>query len=421
MLIGKGFTDRFLTESEVRGLTAEALAQADLAGKRVLIIIPDGTRSGPISLFFRLFHELLWGRVAALDYLIALGTHQPMRQEAIHRRLGVTAAEMAERYAGVRVFNHQWEDPKAFRTVGVIPAGEIEELSRGLLFQDVHVALNKMIFDYDQLIICGPVFPHEVVGFSGGNKYFFPGISGREVIDFTHWLGALITSYEIIGTKHTPVRAVIDRAAAFIDMPKLCFSLVVKDDRLAGLYIGSPEEAWSAAADLSAQVHIIYVDHPFRQVLSVMPQMYDDIWTAAKGMYKLEPVVADGGEVIIYAPHITELSYTHGHLIDEIGYHVRDYFVKQWDRFKGYPWGVLAHSTHLRGIGTYEEGVERPRIKVTLATGISRERCERVNLGYRHPATINPADWAGREEEGILLVPHAGEMLYRLRPRTTDG
>ena len=89
----------------------------------------------------------------------------------------------------------------------------------------------------------------------------------------------------------------------------------------------------------------------------------------------MEPVIADGGEVIIYAPHIHEFSVVHGKVIREIGYHVRDYFVKQWDRFKDYPWGVLAHSTHLRGIGTFENGIEHPRIQVTLATGISAEEC----------------------------------------------
>ncbi|MCB0251321.1 MAG: hypothetical protein KDI07_22315, partial [Anaerolineae bacterium] len=222
---------------------------------------------------------------------------------------------------------------------------------------------------------------------------------------------------EIIGAGYTPVRAVIDRAAAMIDVPKLCVSPVVKGHDLAGLYVGTPQESWEAASALSAQVHVIYVEKPFRQVLSVMPTMYDDIWTAAKGMYKLEPVVADSGEVIIYAPHIDEISYTHGAIIDEVGYHVRDYFVKQWDRFGRYPWGVLAHSTHLRGIGEYDAttAIERPRIQVTLATGIPRERCELVNLGYRDPATIDPAQFTDREDEGVLLVPHAGEMLYRLR------
>src|SRR5204863_5725410 len=167
----------------------------------------------------------------------------------------------------------------------------------------VSVRVNKLLSDYDHIVICGLRFPHEVVGFSGGTEYCFPGIGGSDVINFSHWLGAVITSYDNIGTKYTPVRRVIDRAAAMIDRAKLCFSLVVKGEGLAGLYIGSPEEAYDAAADLSSQVHINWVERPFRRVLSVMPKMYEDLWTAAKGMYKLEPAVADGGEVILYAPH----------------------------------------------------------------------------------------------------------------------
>jgi nickel-dependent lactate racemase len=443
MVTGKGYTDRFLSKREIHDLMSEALAQANLDGKRILIIIPDHTRTAPIPLFFRLFHGLLGGRVAALDYLVALGTHQPMSEEALNRLVGVTAAERAEKYHNVRIFNHRWDLPDTFTTIDTIPAAEIEEITDGLMRQDVPVALNKLIFDYDQLIVCGPTFPHEVVGFSGGNKYFFPGIGGPEVINFTHWLGAVITSMKVIGTKHTPVRQVIDRAASFIDVPKLCFSLVVAPtgqqiskpanlksanrqpgnpqseirnpkSELAGLFIGTPEEAYEHAADLSAKLHIVYMDKPFQRVLSVMPEMYDDLWTAAKGMYKLEPAITDGGEVIIYAPHITEVSYTHGHIIDQIGYHVRDYFLKQWDRFKQYPWGVLAHSTHLRGIGTFEDGVEKARIRVTLATDIPEERCRQINLGYLDPAKIDVAEWEGREDEGILVVPKAGEMLYRV-------
>ncbi len=417
MLAGSGSAERFLSEDEVRALTAQALGQVALDGKRVLVIIPDSTRTAPLPLFFRLFHELLWGRVAALDYLVALGTHQPMSEAALNRLLGLTAEERATTYGGVHVFNHHWEEPDTFVTLGTIPAAEMEVLSEGKLAQEVPVRLNRLVLDYDQLIVLGPVFPHEVVGFSGGNKYFFPGIGGPEVINVTHWLGALITSYKMIGSGYSPVRAVIDRAASYIEVPKLCFALVVTYEGLAGLFVGSPEDAWQAAADLSAQVHVIYVDKPYRRVLSVMPRMYDDLWTAAKGMYKMEPAIADGGEVVIYAPHISEISYTHGKIIDRIGYHVRDYFVKQWDRFKDEPWGVLAHSTHLRGIGTYDAqtGIERPRIQVTLATGIPRERCQRVNLGYLDPASIDISQWQGREEEGILVVPKAGEMLYRLR------
>ena len=121
---------------------------------------------------------------------------------------------------------------------------------------------------------------------------------------------------------------------------------------------------------------------------------------------------------MIYSPRITEVSYTHGKLIDEIGYHCRDYFLKQWERFRNYPGGVLAHSTHVKGLGTYDASsrVEAPRITVTLATGIREERCRRINLGYLDPASLHAEDWTGREDEGIVLIPRSGEKLYRLRP-----
>jgi len=417
MIIGKSREDGFLSESEIRELICNALDQEPIDGRRVLIIIPDRTRTAPIPLMFRLFFELLKGRVKRLDYLIALGTHKPLSESSINQLIGVTPDKRAGAYRDIRVFNHRWDRPETFVSLGEISAAEVEELSGGLMSRRVDVRLNRMILDYDQLIICGPTFPHEVVGFSGGNKYFFPGIGGPEVINFSHWLGALITSSSVIGTKYTPVRRVIDRAALLIDKPKLCFSMVVKDEGLAGLFIGSPEEAYSAAADLSARLHIRFVDKPFDRVLTVMPRMYEDIWTAAKGMYKLEPVVADGGDLIIYAPHIEEVSYTHGRALDEIGYHVRDYFVKQWDKFEHYPGGVLAHSTHLRGLGEYnsESREEKPRIHVTLATKISEARCRQINLGYLDPETVNLDEWSDREDEGMLLVPKAGELLFRLR------
>jgi len=330
-MIGKGYEDKFLTEAEVRELMSPALAQADLTGKRVLIITPDSTRTAPLPQMFRLFYEYLGEEVAALDYLIALGTHMAMNDEAINELFGLTPEERAGKYAEVNIFNHRWDLPDTFMDLGQITETEIEEITGGLMRQAVNVRLNKLVFDYDQIIICGPTFPHEVVGFSGGNKYFFPGIGGSEVIDFSHWLGAVITSYDVIGTKYTPVRRVIDKAASFIDKPKLCFSMVVKGEDLAGLYIGSPKEAYEGAAELSGKLHINWIERPYRQVFSVMPTLYDDLWTAAKGMYKTEPAIADGGEVIIYAPHIDEISYTHGQIIDQVGYHVRDYFLKQWE------------------------------------------------------------------------------------------
>jgi nickel-dependent lactate racemase len=412
MIIGQGSTTETLSADGVQELLARALEPMALDGKRVLVIVPDGTRTAPIPLLFRLLYGQIGRRVARLDYLIALGTHQPMSNDAIDRLVGVTAAERAERYPNVEIFNHRWELPGSLQTIGTISREETADLTDGLLVDEVPVSLNRRIFDYDQLIICGPVFPHEVVGFSGGGKYFFPGIAGADIINFTHWLGALVTSMDTIGVKDTPVRRVIHRAAEFVTKPVVLVALVLEGHELHGMYVGPHEEAWSAAADLSAQLNVVRMPHAFNRVLSVPSEIYDDLWTAAKAMYKTEPVVADGGEVIIYAPHLTEISYTHGRLIDEIGYHVRDFFVKQWDRFEHVPGGILAHSTHVKGTGTFDGGVETPRIQVTLATGIPEERCRRVNLGYADHREIDPEEWAGREE-GVLLVPHAGETLYR--------
>ncbi|MGI6367003.1 MAG: lactate racemase domain-containing protein [Anaerolineae bacterium] len=414
-VIGIGQADALLSQEQIETIMQEGLGRLAVDGRRVLIIIPDGTRTMPVKRFYDLFRSLLAPRVETMDYLVALGTHRPMDDAALSELIGYPVRD--GRCHESRILNHHWDDPDSLVQLGTIPAADMETLTRGLLVRDVPVRLNRLILDYDQIIICGPVFPHEVVGFSGGTKYLFPGIAGAEIINFTHWLGAVMTNYAIIGSGYTPVRAVIDRAASLVPTPLASCCLVTTSAGVHGLYFGRPELAWEAASELSSQVHIVWLDEPVQRVLSVMPTLYDDLWTAAKGMYKLEPAVADGGEVVIYAPHITEVSYTHGRLLDEIGYHCRDYFLKQWDRFKDYPGGVLAHSTHCKGLGEYDPvtGVETPRVTVTLATGIPRERCERINLGYLDPATIDIPAWQARAQEGVLVVPRAGEMLYRIR------
>jgi nickel-dependent lactate racemase len=414
-MTGLGQKGAKLDETVVRETCAAEVSKWNLRGRRVLAIVPDNTRTAPIDVMFRVLHGLMADEgAAAFDVLIALGTHPPMSDDAINQRMGITARARAEKYSTTKFFNHHWDDPAQLIAIGTITEDEVAEISRGLMRERAVVTINKLVLDYDLLLIVGPTFPHEVVGFSGGNKYLFPGISGKEILDMFHWLGALITNPEIIGAKYTPVRAVVDRAAAMVPTERKCISLVVEGNALAGMYIGTPEEAWSAASDLSNQIHIVYKDRPYTSVLSCAPAMYDELWVGAKCTYKLEPVVADGGELIIYAPHIEEISVVHGALIRQLGYHVRDYFVKQMDKFARFPKGVVAHSTHVKGVGTFENGVERPRITVTLATGISEKECRLVNLGFRDYRTIDKSEWHDRESEGRLLVPKAGETLFRL-------
>ena len=415
MVITEGSRTADLGESQIRDVVCRAVAELPVQGKRVLAVIPDHTRSGPTGTFFRAVSDALAGRAARLDFLIALGTHPPMSEVKINELLGLSAQERAAKYGSVGVFNHEWNNPAAMRQIGTIPARQVEELTSGMLSLEVPVLINKMVFGYDHLIICGPVFPHEVVGFSGGHKYLFPGIAAPQIINFTHWVGALLTNPVVNGQRDNRVRTTVELAADMVPVERSLIAYVVDGKRVHGIFAGPVREAWRAATELSDQVHIVYRDRPYKTVLACSPPMYDDIWTAGKCMYKLEPVVADGGTLIIYAPHIDEVSYTHGQVLDEIGYHVRDYFVRQWDRFKHHPWGVIAHSTHVKGIGTYENGVEAPRVNVVLATAIPEQRCRRINLGYLDPASINPSDYANREHLGILLVPKAGETLHRLK------
>lgn len=407
-----------LTDNEVRDWISKNIPISEVAGKRILLIVPDSTRTAPLPLLFDALFQHIRKHVVVLDVLIALGTHPPMSEQQISKLLGIEDVERMRLFFQTQFFNHEWDNPDALETIGVLSEADTAKASNGLLSKTVPVQINKLVSNYDQLMVLGPVFPHEVVGFSGGNKYFFPGISGPDLLNFFHWLGALITNVGIIGVKSTPVRDVVNMAAQMIKQERRALTFVVTSDgtaRLHGMFYGTPEQAWSDAADLSGTVHIKRMDKPFKTVMSCSPKMYDELWTAGKCMYKLEPVVEDGGELIIYAPHLSEISITHGEHIMKVGYHCRDYFVKQWDKFKDHPWGVLAHSTHVRGSGTYENGVEKCRVQVTLASQVPEHVCKSINLGYRDPATINLDDYAGREDEGILLVWKAGEQLYRLK------
>ena len=413
-----------LTDGQVAEIVAQALPAADYQGKKILLIVPDHTRTAPVGLLFKAIFNQIGSLTKELDVLVALGTHPPMTEEAICHRLEISVEQHRNEFKKVRFFNHEWDNPAALLEIGSLTSADVKELTGGLFAMDVPVEINKLVFNYDQVIIVGPVFPHEVVGFSGGNKYLFPGIGGPKILNFFHWLGAVVTNPMIIGNKWTPVRKVVDRAGALVKINKACFAMVVAPDKsLVSLSFGTPEAAWDAASEISKQVHIVYQERPFQTVLSNMPPMYDDLWVAGTGMYKLEPVVADGGELIIYAPHVTEISVTHGKTIERIGYHCRDYFLTQWDKFKHEPWGILAHSTHVRGIGKMENGIEKCRIRVTLATGIPEAICKKINLGYRDPKSINLESFANRENEGVLLVRKAGEMLYHLKqqPKWAGG
>lgn len=422
-MIAQAFVEEGLLADDAVVETLTAALEKQFTNQRVLILIPDHTRTIPLPFLFRQLVALLHD-AKQLDFMVALGTHPPLTEEQLCKLVGITPEERRTIYQNVGIINHGWDQAGTLVSIGTLPKAQIQQIAgerwHPTLGDDVDIKINRAILEYDHILILGPTFPHEVVGFSGGAKYLFPGISGEDMINVTHWLGALAGVRGTIGIKRTPVRDMIHAAAESVQTPITLIALVVVGQGLAGMFIGDHLEAWQAAADLSSERHIIWVDKPFKKVLSKAPPMYDELWTGGKAMYKLEPALAAGGELTIYAPHLDVVSHVHGKYIYEIGYHVLPYFLKQWDKYKHIPLGVLAHSTHVRGDGDFENGIEYPRAAVNLATQLSPADCEQLALGYINPAGIDPAEWQGREDEGILYVPKAGEMLYRVRDNQED-
>jgi len=403
-----------ISEERMVEAARELFEQLPVAGRRVVVVIPDDTRTVPMGGLCRALRQELVPRASKVSLLVALGTHARMGDEQLHAHLG--GEESALR--GVELLQHEWDNPAALRRVGVLSRESMEELSGGLLPVEVEVLVNKAVLEADYVFVVNPVFPHEVAGFSGGHKYFFPGISGPKMVHVSHWLAALITSPKVLGQRDNPVRTMIERAADLVPTQREGLSLVMQGGDVVALFAGEVREAWSAATAVSAEVNVKWTDQTYETVYAVAPSMYRELWTAGKCMYKLEPVVEDGGELVIYAPHLNRLSFTHERWLTEIGYHTRDYFVAQWSKFRNFPWAVLADSSLTRGIGTYIDGVERPRINVSLATAIPREVCRRVNLGYKDPRSVGLQLASSVLEGGTVVVPEAGEVLWRLADGT---
>ena len=414
MVSYKESTIKNLSEPEILKVLKSGIPESIVRDKRVLVLTPDATRTCPLPLLIRSLHSVLHPLAKQVDYMVALGSHSLLAEEDRQDR--------HSDFQNSRFLNHRWDLEDTLTEVGRFSASEISELTGGLFGEAVSVSINRAIFDYDLLLILGPVFPHEVVGFSGGSKYLFPGISGGDFLHFFHWLAAVVGNWNTIGIKDTAVRRLLTRATSMVHVPKWCVSVVVTlENTLAGIYAGELQEAWTRAADLSSQVHVVYKDRGFPTVLGIAPEMYDEIWVAGKVMYKLEPIVADGGRLIIYGPHVKEISRTWGSYLAQTGYHVRDFYLKQMDQFADVPRAVLAHSVLVKGLGTFEQGIEKPRIEVVLATSIPEDHCRRINLGYLDPDAIDPDDYRNREQEGVLVVDHAGETLHRVKSSKPQG
>ena len=383
-------------------------------GERVLAIIPDKTRDDNTHQLFPLAAEFLAQRgVTSFDALVAQGTHPPMSESQKLAKIGCAD------FRGC-LFDHRWNEPDELITLGELSAESVRELTGGLIDHAVPVTINKLLAPgiYDTVLVFGATVPHEVAGFAGGAKYFFPGVAGPELTHTTHWLGALTGIENVIGQVETPTRRLIEAAADLIPARVISLNTVVSRNNgelvTYALFAGDIREAFRRAAEVSRQVHIRYTERKYKRVIALLDLHYDELWVGGKASYKLGAIVEEGGELIIYAPHLTKLSETHGALIEKYGYapleSVRDMLGVSQELRENLC--IAAHLAHVAYAGRLDsEGKLVPRYRITMASGLDEETCRRVNLGYLDYGSLDLERM--RSDPDTLIVADAGRDLYQ--------
>jgi len=421
-VVGQGSPDLDLSDAELRPIVEAALENIN-SGSRVLAIIPDKTRDDNTDILFPMAAEFLARKnVAQFDALVAQGTHPPMTEAQKRAKIGAADAGLP----GLdRIFDHQWDRSDQLVTLGELTAAEVRTLTGGLIDEAVDVRLNALLGPgiYDTVLVFGATVPHEVAGFAGGAKYFFPGVAGPELTHMTHWLGALATIEEVIGRIETPTRHVIEAAAALVPAEVISFTSVSTRDgdrlRTHALFAGDIKEALRRAAAVSQQVHIKYTGNKYARVVALLDEHYDEMWVGGKASYKLGAIIKEGGELIIYAPHLNSISTTHGHLIEKYGYApletVRE-MVEYSDELRA-NLCIAAHLAHVSyGSSRNAEGQIVPRYRITLASAVPEDVCLRVKLGFLDHRTFRREDY--ENDPDTFVVENAGRDLYLVNQLT---
>ncbi|HEX8282798.1 MAG TPA: lactate racemase domain-containing protein [Pyrinomonadaceae bacterium] len=420
--VGEGAPDLDLSPEELRAIVEQALLTVGPSA-RVLAIVPDKTRDDNTDLLFPFAAEILAARGAAqFDALVAQGTHMPMTEE--EKRVKVGLGEGASLPLLGQIFDHQWNRPEELVDLGELSAERVSELTGGLINEAVKVNLNRLLAPgvYDTVLIFGATVPHEVAGFAGGAKYFFPGVAGPNLTHATHWLGALASIENIIGRVETPTRHMIEAAADLVPARVISLNTVVtrtEDERLRthALFCGDFREAFRRAAEVSRQVHIKYTGRKYKRVVALLDAHYDELWVGGKASYKLGGIIEEGGELVIYAPHLRAISDTHGLLIEKYGYapidRVREMVALSTELRSNL--AVAAHLAHVSYAGSRDEsGKVVPRYKITMASALDEATCRRVNLGFMDHREFRREDYD--RDPDTLVVERAGRDLYLVEP-----
>ena len=310
---------KFLSPDDIKTNVTEILENLGLR-RRVLLLPPDYTRlhshAGQIT-------AEVWKHYgsAVTDVMPATGTHRPMTSTEISRMFpGVPAGLFRD---------HDWRG--RLNEVGSLPADFLTETAGFEIAEDLPVMINPLAADggHDLILSIGQVVPHEVIGMANHSKNIFVGLGGEQIINRSHYIGAVYGMERIMGLTDTPVRRVLNYAAEnYTDhLPIVYIQTVVSADgngipRLRGMFAGDGLECFEKAAELSRSLNINHLERKPRRVVVELPAGTESLWLGNKAVYRSRTAIEDDGELIVIAPGICRFGEDPGidRLIRKYGY-----------------------------------------------------------------------------------------------------
>jgi nickel-dependent lactate racemase len=409
--ISVGSPQSVITRTDQRRYLQEAIGQHGLL-KRVLIIPPDFTRyhSGAGEITEDVY--CLLESQADVDVLPALGTHTEMTPRQIQTMFGSVPHD--------RIHVHDWRN--GLVKLGEVPGEFVSNISGGLVDYSINVEIDRLLIDgrYDLILSAGQVVPHEVIGMANQNKNIFVGTGGKDTINKTHFLGAVVGMESIMGRSRTAVRAVLDYAEEhFATELPIVYALTIRDTDPAGnlvtrgLYIGSGNEGFGQAAALSQQVNLDLLDAPLKKVVVYLdPEEFKSTWLGNKAVYRTRMAIADDGELIVLAPGLKEFGED-----PEIDRLIRKY------GYRGTPTTLAAVEKNaelkenLSAAAHLIHGSSEGRFRITYAPGhLSEPEVEGVGFEYadldQMLAKYDPASL----KDGLNSLPDGDEVFFISNP-----
>ena len=378
-----------------------------LTEKKLLLIPPDITRSNSGAGAITAMLYAMLGNKNHVDVMPVLGTHMPMSEEEIREFFG-------EGIPMERFIVHNWRND--VKSIGTVPGNFVSKVSEGLVNEPIEAELNKRLVDgsYDLIISIGQVVPHEVAGMANYSKNIFVGCGGSRMISSSHMLGAFYGAERIMGQADSPVRKVFDYAEEHFTagIPLLYILTVTTQHKcktaVRGLFAGRSRKVYEAAAEMSRELNLTYVDKPLDKVVVFLDEKeFKTTWLGNKAVYRTRMAIADGGSLLILAPGVRKFGEDDANdaIIRKYGYCGREN-VLQLCKTKDDLGANLSAASHLI------HGSSDGRFTITYAVKkITGEEIE--NAGYRYmdydeaAARYDPA----KLKEGYNRMDD-GEIVY---------